>query len=215
VRRDVEYTHEDFGKAIPCPTCHRKSIADRLKESSQLGGWLKYDARLSSYKVTTQNREAYDYAVKFVSDPTYWLTLWGGYGVGKTHLLAGIVNECTSNEIAAVYYTLPDLLDVLRGFIGEGIYSNRVSQLVNVPVLAVDEVDKARLTEWARETVYELFDARYRALGERGTIFAMNEEPDRDNAEWGYLFSRMWDARNVCVQVGGGDVRPIVDRIGG
>ncbi len=172
-------------------------------------GWLT-DAGFDDYKRHKNNRAAWDAARSIAANPKGWLTLWGTYGPGKTHLLAATVNACTKHRIAAIYYTLPDLLDKLRGSYGVDGFSGLFDRLVAVRVLALDEVDKVRLTDWAIEKVYQLIDARYRELDRLATLFAMNIEPDPSEDVMGYLFSRMHDYRNQVIEVGGGDARPMM-----
>ncbi len=211
LRLDVPYSDPRFGKPVPCPDCHDAGLSQRLNKCSQLTGWLE-QARFTNYKVHDGNRLGYQAAAAFANEPLHWLTLWGAVGTGKTHLCAAIVNSCTENRKAAVYYTLPDLLNVLRGTFKDNSFSDTLHQLLQVPVLIVDEVDKVNWTAWADEAVYALMDARYRALNEKGTVFAMNVEPRKDGTGNDYLYSRMWDNRNVVVEVGGGDVRPLVEK---
>ena len=133
----------------------------------------------------------------YVHTPRGFLTLWGGYGCGKTHLLASLVNECTRSAIGAVYYTLPDMLDVLRDAFAENAYDRRYARMLSVRVLVIDEVDKARLTDWAKEQLFRLVDERYRMRHQQGTVFAMNVPPDARDEQLGYLYSRMHDGRII------------------
>lgn len=208
LRSDFPPGHPKFGQLIPCPDCRDGTLSLRLQEASQLTGWLK-DAGFGNYQRHNGNRAAWEAARSVAGNPRGWLTLWGSYGPGKTHLLAATVNACTQHRIAAIYYTLPDLLDKLRGSYGVDGFSGLFDKLVAVRVLALDEVDKVRLTDWAIEKVYQLIDARYRELDRLATLFAMNIEPDPSEDVMGYLFSRMHDHRNQVVEVGGGDARPV------
>ena len=210
VRLDVPVNDPRFGRPVPCPDCHDATVSQRLSKCSQLTGWLR-QARLAGYRVHDANRLGYQEASTFVNEPLRWLTFWGPFGTGKTHLCAAIVNACVDKRKAAVYYTLPDLLNVLRGTFKDNAFSDTFGRLVGVPVLVIDEVDKVNWTTWADEAVYELVDARYRALNEKGTVFAMNVEPAVDGGGNDYVYSRMWDNRNVVVKIGGGDVRPLVE----
>jgi len=210
-RLDVPYSDPRFGKMVPCPDCHDATLSQRLSQCSQLTGWLR-QARFAGYRVHDGNQQAHQAAAAFANEPLHWLTLWGAVGTGKTHLCAAIVSACVDNRKAAVYYTLPDLLNALRGTFKDNSFSDTLSRLVGVPVLVIDEVDKVNWTSWADEAVYALVDARYRALNERGTVFAMNVEPQKGGTGNDYLYSRMWDNRNMVVEVGGGDVRPKVER---
>ncbi len=208
LRSDFPPGHSKFGALIPCPDCHDANLSQRLAQASQLTGWLKR-ATLAGYRGNNGNTAALQAAVSFAQTPVGWLTLWGSYGPGKTHLLAAVVNHCAVNRVAACYYTLPDLLDKLReGYADDG-FTGLYDRLVNVPVLAIDEVDKVRLTDWAIEKIYQLVDARYRDLDTRGTLYAMNVDPDPGDSEMGYLYSRMRDRRCRVVEVAGGDARRI------
>ena len=208
LRSEFPVGHPRFGALIPCPDCHDGNLAVRLTGASQLKGWLR-DATLNTYRTNRHNRAAFDATKAFVERRAGWLTLWGGYGTGKTHLLAAAVNLSTNNRVAAVYYTLPDLLDAMRAAYQDDSFDNLFSRLVRLPILALDELDKVRLTDWAREKLYQLFDARYRDLERLGTICATNTKPDPADTDMGYLYSRMTDRRSTIVEIGGGDVRPV------
>jgi DNA replication protein DnaC len=205
---DVPYNDPQFGKAQPCPVCHDKTLSQRLAECSQLTGWLTM-ASLDGYKTHAHNTAAKQAALALCDTTAGWLTLWGGYGTGKTHLLAGIVNRCVKSQIPAVYYTLPDLLDRLRGSYDDDSFDPLLRRLANVRVLVVDEIDKARPTAWAAEKIYQLMDARYRGIASMATVFAMNRSPEQSGDDMDYILSRMHDRRCTVVEVGGGDVRPL------
>lgn len=209
VREDVPLGHPHFGKAIPCPTCHDAKRAEKLRQGSQLDGWLT-SATFDGYWLSRDNREAFDAAREFAGRATGWLTLWGAYGPGKTHLLAAIVNDCTARGVAGAYFTLADLLDRLRDSYDEQGFSALFDRLAAAPVLALDEVDKVNPTGWAKEKIFQLAEARYRSIARRGTVFAMNLAPDPEHPTFGWLFSRMADWRGRVVQVGGGDVRGVL-----
>ncbi len=207
MRADVAVSHKDFGKLVPCPTCHAPKLSSHLRDLSQLDGWLE-DASFDNFKLCAENRKAYTAALKFVDKPIGWLTLWGTYGPGKTHLLAAIANRLTAEGKGAIYYTLPDLMDALRDSYKDD-FSGTFHRVANVPVLLIDEVDKISPTAWAMEKEYQLFDARYRGLGQFGTVFAMNTRPEISGDDSDYIISRMFDRRFDVIEVGGGDMRPV------
>ena len=87
-----------------------------------------------------------------------------------------------------------------------------------MPLLALDEVDRANLTDWAGEKVYQLIEARYRHLAERASLFALNGDPramlSQDlGAPLAYLYSRMLDQRARLVRLAGPDVRPVAGKL--
>ncbi|MBU2052584.1 ATP-binding protein [Patescibacteria group bacterium] len=208
LRSEFPVGHPKFGALIRCPDCHDGALACRLAEASQLTGWLK-TATFDTYRSRRENKVALDAARKVAEKPTGWCTFYGTFGPGKTHLLAAIVNHCNTHRVAAVYYTLPDLMDRLRDSYTDDGFSVFYDKLVRMQVLVIDEVDKLRLTEWAKEKFYQLADSRYRELDGKLTVFALNDLPEVTGGEMDYLYSRMRDYRGQTVEVGGGDVRPI------
>lgn len=187
-------------------------MSRRAENKSQLTGWLK-DATLANFRARNENRAALSAVRAFVDDPRAWLTLWGEYGNGKSHLLGAVVNACSEADIPAAYYTLPDLLDQVRESF-DGYYSPFMQRLRDLPVLAIDEIDKANLTPWAEEKIYQLVDARYRAIGSCGTVLAMNADPaNAGSNSAAYIFSRMFDERSKVVELRGPDARPMAKRL--
>ncbi|MCL4296313.1 MAG: ATP-binding protein [Anaerolineae bacterium] len=213
VRYDVPKGHYLSGKAIPCPDCYEKVMAVRRRMTNRLEGWLA-SATLANFVVEDGNREPLALAKAFVEKPTGMLTFWGHYGRGKTHLLAGIYNALIERNILAAYYTLPDLTSRMRASVAEDseAFYQYLSQF---PVLLIDEINFADLRNWTREQVFRLLNRRYNTalpMGgdlerETGIVMAMNFNPNRDDTEYGWLFSRMKDEANTCVFVGGEDNR--------
>lgn len=134
-------------------------------------------------------------AHRMLARPFGMLTLWGGAGNGKTLTLMALVNAFRERGQLAIYVRLPDLLEYLRqGYEGERFEAQqRYRQIAEAYLLALDEVDKTRWTEWAREVVFTLMDDRYRLARERGpqqrhTLLALNQNPETLPA---YLISRL------------------------
>lgn len=208
LRRDVPPGDKDFGKLVKCPTCWESAQAQKIHGASQLEGVLLSKA-FCDYTVMDGNRGGYEAAVKFAQGPSGWLVLHGPHGVGKTHLAAAIGNCLVADQIGVVYYTLAGLMDMLRNAVGKGDLDSAFNSAIRVPVLIVDELSNLNETDWSMERARELFDARYRAMAERGTVFVSNTRPMITGGEWDYLYSRMLDYRNTIVEIGGGDCRPL------
>lgn len=187
-------------------------MAERLRARCQLDGWLT-TARFETFTSTAENRDALKDAKHYATLASRgWLTLYGGYGTGKTHLLAAIVNYAVGNYVNAVYFTLPDLAARLRSECGEdGNLDRLVNDVCCIDLLAIDEVDPAKLnvTPFVEEQFYRIFDSRYRDIHLRTTVFACQYEPaPAESPIMGYLYSRMQDARNRMHSMGAADARP-------
>lgn len=217
LRYDAPVGHPNFGKICPCPDCHSPKQRAAGRSPSQLEGRLAL-ATFENYRPGQGNKAAFQAVSAFARRPRAWLTLWGSYGLGKSHLLAAAVNSCLARGLTAAYYTLPDLLDRLRAGYDGGDYSPLLERLRAIDLLALDEVDKVHLTSWAGEKIYQLADARYRRLAESGTLFALNVDP-RAGLDSGsylqlqYLFSRMLDGHSQVIQLAGDDARPLAPRL--
>jgi DNA replication protein DnaC len=95
------------------------------------------------------------------------LVLHGPVGRGKTHLMVGLLRELIFRHGVEVrFIEFSRLLSMLR----EGYSSGRsdagvLSELAAVPVLAIDELGKGRLTDWELAVIDEVISRRYNAMG--------------------------------------------------
>jgi hypothetical protein len=141
-----------------------------------------------------------------------WLTLVGDYGVGKTQILYVALNELAALGVHGQYWTMPRVLDYLRDALLERdqrgrSHSQRLDELVAVPVLALDELDKYHQTDYAESVVFRLLDARYQRRESQVTILAYNR--DRADRLPPFLTSRMRDSRFKLIDMGAVDLRPL------
>jgi DNA replication protein DnaC len=112
------------------------------------------------------------------------LTLTGHVGTGKTHLAIGLVRLACGLGIAARFYTLPDLLTRLKATYADADDDHRrarreseadvLDELAAAPLLALDDLGVAKPTDWLRDRLYTLVDARY--VAGRPVISTANED---------------------------------------
>jgi chromosomal replication initiation ATPase DnaA len=137
------------------------------------------------------NAEMLEAARAMMAEPFGWLYIWGGEGSAKTDVLIALVNHFNQNGRTAIYTKFTKIVDYMRDaysekkkraldpFADEG-YVERFKRLVQIPVLAIDEMDKVfRETDLAQEFRFDFLDDRYmQALaGETITIFVGNRDP--------------------------------------
>ncbi len=151
-------------------------------------------------------------ARSFLSKPFGFLTLWGHVGTAKTLLLQAIVNESVQRNMTAIYCPMFNLVSYVRDAFNDGEGTSayrRLVQFADAEVLAIDEVDKLRVSDWTLELETALFDQRYRGglARKSGTILAMNSDP-KLLPEW--IYSRLSDGRNQIVQNQDPDLRPLM-----
>jgi len=136
-----------------------------------------------------------------VPRPNGWLTLYGGYGVGKTGILKCVVAACVRAGVSAHYARAEDILREIRSSFGLAAFSEEEihNRYGRYQVLAIDEVDRTSDTGWARSTLMTLLDTRYTRRTSLATLIATNQSPARMPEALGYLASRMKDGERVKV----------------
>lgn len=109
----------------------------------------------------TRQYEAFTAAQEFASLPHGSLILHGDYGTGKTHLLAAICNEVAFRQTWCLFTTASKFFRALEARIGEKHeYYSLVDQAKRAPVLAIDDIDKAKPSEFRQEIWFDIVDTR-------------------------------------------------------
>ncbi len=176
LRRDVPVGHPDFGKIIPCE-CRVETIKEKnlahLRHISNIEAMTHYtfdsfqpEGYALDEKKSKNLASAYTIARQFAENPRGWLTFFGGYGCGKTHLAVAIANHRISLGKPALFVVVPDLLDHLRGAYSPHsttTYDERFEQIRNAPLLILDDLGTQSSTDWAKEKLFQLFNHRYNA----------------------------------------------------
>ena len=100
--------------------------------------------------------------------------LSGPVGVGKTHLMAGLVRILTLEQgVRCRFVEITHLLAEIKAGFQEGRgEAELVGPLASVPVLVIDELGKGMMTEWQLSVLDELISRRYNAAV--STFFTTN-----------------------------------------
>lgn len=224
--KDLPINHPDFSKPVPCPECRGKvtkvNQLTKLQQASQLKGDLLDENWDKLIIKPGENDQAIMSARVIATARRGWITLWGPFGAGKSAILASMVNQSISEGVAAVYFTAPDLLDLLRSGFSDDSYQSTMNNLKSVKVLVIDEMDKmgkdknGNNSGWALEKMFQLLNSRYTEIDSLVTGLATNEDPVtlwKNNGANGYLFSRVNDERAKIFALKGADKRPVHSKI--
>ena len=136
--------------------------------------------------------------MEWAEQPMGWLTLFGGTGVGKTHLAAAAANDRLAAGDSVCFAVVPELLDALRASYrddGEASFEALFAWLKDVDVLVLDDLGAHQTTEWANEKLYQLCASRY--LRRSPTLITTNVLPEDLDPR---LASRLLDSQRGVVQ---------------
>jgi len=143
--------------------CLKTAIEGRryqaILERSGLRGSLKAKTFSNYRPLNSSQKKALDVARNRGS-----FFLSGPWGVGKTHLLAASVTEALGRGQQAALISVPWLLEEIRSnafrknSAGDGVDLFKLA--CRIPYLALDDLGKERITDFAAEKMFMLFDTR-------------------------------------------------------
>jgi DNA replication protein DnaC len=120
-------------------------------------------------------KEGLDYCARFVPGRTTEGLLFSGpVGTGKTHLLGAILHELTLEaRVPCRFVEISFIYSEIRNGFSQGRSSLEIiAPLAEVPVLAIDELGKGKMSPFEQDTMDELVSRRYN--GGRATLLATN-----------------------------------------
>ena len=207
---DVPVGHPQFKNIVRCDVCGSGKQQSYLRDLCGLAG-EQLGWTFANSERNRANEAAFDAAQLLAGNPQRFLALLSPakYGVGKTRLLACIVNAARAAGHTAIYTTTADVLDYLRSAYAPDAavsYDARLDTLRAARVLVLDEFDRWAPTAWAQEKFFQLIDYRYRNADNLLTAFAANSDI---SILPGYIASRMNDVSNYVFIMSGQDVRRV------
>jgi len=131
------------------------------------------------------------------------LTLVGGTGCGKSHLLEAIGRYCLEREQRVRYELVADLLDRLKATLREDAvldFDQIASQYMFAQVLLLDDMGMEKSTEWAMERLTSLVDFRLRE-GRPLAVATNLTDVEMRRKMGARLASRLYDAHSGAVRV--------------
>lgn len=164
----VAAANSPLARMRPCD-CQELERRVRLFDSTRIPGRHANSTRLpSSFIPSRELMPAMTAAAKFLKDfknepDSRGLIFHGDVGRGKTHLVVAILRELTLDRgISCKFVEFSHLLaDLKTGFDQGTPAAQLLDPLVQVDVLAIDELGKGRNTEWESTIIDELVSRRY------------------------------------------------------
>ena len=99
----------------------------------------------------------------------------GSVGVGKTHLAVAILRELIGKGVPCLFYESGSLLKKIQDSYNPISKTSELRVLAPVyeaEVLVLDELGSTILTDWVRDTMYQIINTRYN--DKKLTIFTTN-----------------------------------------
>jgi DNA replication protein DnaC len=153
--------------------CHAEMLAAR---SATYGAacytWLGErweDRALASKTFASFDRarqpDAYETTQLFLSDLKGSLVLHGSFGTGKTHLLAALCNAAVAEQHrSALFTTAPKLFSCIQDCIqAKDPYAPLIARAFRTSLLVIDDIDKAKHSDFREEIYFEIIDERVKA----------------------------------------------------
>jgi DNA replication protein DnaC len=147
--------------------CLEKEILQNKIKSAAIPEEFK-GKTFSNYIKDSDNEKAFTAAYEFVKD---WddrpkgIIFTGMVGVGKTHLVAAIINNLmVKKDVIPMFVNTPDLIAELREAQfkdGEDSLANKLNKIKDCPLVCFDDLAKERMTDWVREQYYRIINHRY------------------------------------------------------
>lgn len=173
--------------------------------------WSDSDLETTTLATFDQKRQraAYQTACAFVENLEGILILHGTYGTGKTHLLAGICHALiTEKDKAALFTTAPNLFEAIQDCINCKLnYLDIVRRAINTPLLVIDDIDKAKKSDFREEIYFSIIDKRTKAG--RPLAISTNRLSDLESFVGGASCSRL-GIKQIAVGMIGEDYRTLL-----
>jgi DNA replication protein DnaC len=193
---------------VPCACAAGASRAKRWRNLPKEAEGVRLDSG-RALPIQAAARAAIE---RFVAETRGFLVFMGGYGVGKTRMIYAALNHLADVGRYGRYVMMPDLILEFRDAARRGDdYGERLRRIMQAPILAIDELDKLRPTEFVAELVEQIFLARYQSRAILATIVGFNT--DGQGRIPPFLMSRIKDDRFHFVDMGGQDLRPIASKL--
>jgi DNA replication protein DnaC len=176
------------GKGARRCGCRVENTQAKLLEAARIP--RRYgECSLGNYQPATNNGSqlrAFNYAYRLAREyPAVdrGLLFMGPCGVGKTHLSVAILRELAGRGVSCLFYEFGSLLKEIQNSYNPISQTSELAVLapvIEADVLLLDELGATKPTDWVRDTMMQVINARYN--DRRLTIFTTNYRDERPQA---------------------------------
>lgn len=211
-----------YGRRMMCPCQEREK--DRKEREQRHLEWVAVQSKhtyswlggrwadVSLTKKTFDNfkaekqPDAYEMALLYAANPNGTLALYGTFGTGKTHILAAVCNEALAKYgISSLFTTAPDFFGAIQQRIShKEDYYDLVDRAAKTPLLVIDDIDKAKYSEFKEEIYFAIIDKRTKR--ELPTAISTNRLDELASFVGGAVCSRL-QIGQIAIPMNGKDYR--------
>jgi DNA replication protein DnaC len=158
----------DTNQAIHCRCARPAFIAWKQEKIYNSSGLTQAQRAIRLEALPRQDTEVMQAAYRFKREKSGFWTITGEPGTGKTTAMLGVVNYFALNGWTAFYESWVRLIEKLKSSFGEEApdISAYWDYLLECDVLAIDNIEYAKRTEWTNAKLFELVDRRYQLAQE-------------------------------------------------
>jgi len=139
----------------------------RLKNASMKDVYVDDKARKDILKKMKEFKDLY-----LKGEKPKGIYLYGSFGSGKSYLISALFNDLAEKDIKSVIVHVPELIRSIKDSFDKD-YSDRFEEVMNAPLLLLDDIGAEYLTSWSRDEVLEPI-LQYRMDQELPTFFTSN-----------------------------------------